>query len=32
MDIALQARWKIHQLQKQNAEIKRLWFEIQDII
>ena len=32
MDIMLQERWKVHQLQKQNAEIECLWFEIQDII
>ena len=31
-DITLEERWKIHQLQKQKAEIKRLWFEIQDVI
>ena len=31
-DITLQERWKIAQLQRQNAEIKCLWFEIQDII
>ena len=32
MDITLEERWKGHQMQKQRAEIRCLWFEIQDIV
>ena len=32
MDIMLEDKWKIHQLQHQSIETKQLWFEIQDMI